>query len=114
MSLQARRKTMAVVMSLGGNTAGDGFLLAPGSATYDAELALSTDSGTASVTLQASPNPAGLVFSQTAVNLSTSPTVVTVHATAQSASRGDTVIQVLDGAAVVATFAVTSIKHPVV
>jgi hypothetical protein len=105
---------MAVLMSLAGNSAGDGFLIAPLGTTYDAELLLWTDAGTASVALQASPNPAGLVFSQAAVNLSTTPTIVTVHATLQSASRGDTTIQVLEAAAVVATFTVTSIKHPVV
>src|SRR5215217_5718953 len=105
---------MAVLMSLGGNSSGDSFLIAPLGTTYEAEIALRTDAGTASVTLQASPNAAGLVFSQTAVNISTTPTVVTVHATAQSASRGDTTIQVLDGTTVVASFAVTSIKHPVV
>ncbi len=53
---------MAVFMSLGGNSAGDGFLLAPLDSTYDAEIALWTDAGTTSVTLQASPNPANLVF----------------------------------------------------
>jgi hypothetical protein len=82
--------------------------------TYDAEIVLQTDAGNAAVTLQASPDAAGLVFSQTAVNISTAPTIVKVHATAQSASRGDTTIQVLDGAAVVASFTITSIKHPVV
>lgn len=105
---------MAVLMSLAGNSAGDGFLVAPAAGTYPAELSLRTDSGTMSVTLQASPNPAGLVFSQTSVNLSTTPTAVMVHATLQSASRGDTTIQVLDGGSVVASFAVTSIAHPVV
>lgn len=105
---------MAVLISLAGNTAGDGFLVVPLAANYPAELALSTDAGVAAVTLQASPNPAGLVFSQVNVNLSTTPTTVLVHATAQSAARGDTTIQVLDGATVVANFAVTAIKHPVV
>lgn len=105
---------MAVSISLAGNSAGDGFLIAPLGATYDAELLLWTDVGTASVTLQASPNPAGLVFSQAALNLSTAPTSVMVHATAQSSARQDTTIQVLDGANVVATFTVTSIKHPIV
>jgi hypothetical protein len=106
---------MAVHMSLGGNTAGDGFLVAPLGSTYDAELALWTDTGTASVTLQASPNPAGLVFSTAApISISTVKTVVTVHSTLQSSSRGDTTIQVLEGATAVATFKVTSIKHPVV
>jgi hypothetical protein len=105
---------MAVTISLQGNSAGDGFLLAPVGSNYDAELSLVTSSGTLAVTLQASPNPAGLVFSQTSVNLSTTPTSVTVHATAQSASRGDTTIQVFDGTTLVKDFTVTAIKHPTV
>jgi hypothetical protein len=105
---------MAVHMSLGGNAAGDGFLIAPLGSTYDAEIALWTDSGTASVTLQASPNPANLVFSTAGpFSLTTAPTVyATVHSQLQSTSRGDTTIQVLEGATVVANFTVTSIKHP--
>ena len=106
---------MAVLMSLGGNSAGDGFLVAPLGTTYDADLSLWTDAGTATVKLQASPNPANLVFSTAGpISLSTVPTVVTVHALLQSASRGDTTIQALEGATVVASFKVTSIKHPVV
>ena len=104
---------MAVLMSLGGNSAGDGFLIAPLGTTYEAEIALSTDAGTATVTLQASPNPANLVFSTAGpISLSTAKTVVTVHSLLQSASRGDTTIQVLEGTTVVASFKVTSIKHP--
>src|SRR5688572_5419536 len=106
---------MAVLISLGGNSAGDGFLVAPLGTTYEAQISLSTDAGTASVTLQAAPNPAGLVFSTLGpIALSTTPTIVTVHSTLQSAARGDTTIQVLQAAVVVASFAVTSIKHPVV
>src|SRR5918995_751667 len=103
---------MTVRMSLGGNESGDGFLLAPLSTTYDAVIGLRTDAGTASVTLQASPNAAGLVFSQTALTISPDPTTVMVHALAQSASRGDTIIEVLEGDAVAASFQITSIKHP--
>ena len=105
---------MAVHLSLGGNAAGDGFLVAPLGSTYDAEIALWTDSGTASVTLQASPNPANLVFSTVGpFSLTTVPTVyATVHSLLQSTSRGDTTIQVLEGTTVVASFTVTSIKHP--
>src|SRR5579863_573544 len=102
---------MAVHMSLGGNAAGDGFLIAPLGSNYDAEIALWTDAGTASVTLQASPNPASLVFSTTGpFSITTVPTVfATVHSLLQSNSRGDTTIQVLDGGmAVVASFNVTS------
>ena len=107
---------MAVHMSLAGNAAGDGFLVAPLGSTYDAEIALWTDAGTASVTLQASPNPANLVFSNAGpFSISTVPTVVaTVHAQLLSTSRGDTTIQVLEGMAVVASFTVTSINHIVV
>lgn len=107
---------MAVLMSLGGNTAGDGFLIAPLGTTYPAEIALWTHTGTASVTLQAAaPNPAGLVFETTGpISLSTDKTIVHVYSTLQSASRGDTTIQVLEGTTVVVSFTVTSIKHPVV
>ena len=106
---------MTVSISLAGNPAGDGFLVAPLGSTYDADLSLSTDAGNLAVTLLASPNAAGLVFSQTNVNISPVATVVQVHATLQSATRGDTTIQVLDGGmAVVASFTVTSITHPVI
>src|SRR5690606_11940812 len=108
------RVTMAVHMSLAGNSAGDGFLIAPLGSTYPAELLLWTDAGTASVTLQASPDAAGLVFSQTSLTLSTAPSSVMVHSTLQSGAREDTTIQVLDGATVVASFTVTSINDPVV
>jgi Big-like domain-containing protein len=104
---------MAIFMSLGGNSAGDGFLIVPLGTTYDADLSIHTDAGNMAVTLQASPNPAGLVFSQTNLNISPAPTVVQVHAMTQSNSRGDTTIQVLDsGSNVVASFTVTAIKHP--
>jgi hypothetical protein len=109
---------MAVLMSLGGNTvSGDGFLVVPQGASYEAEIALWTDAGTASVTLQADPmhNAGGLVFSTAGpIGISTVHTVVTVHATLQSDSRGDTTIQVLNGGMVVVSFNVTCIKHPVV
>jgi Bacterial Ig-like domain (group 3) len=108
---------MAILMSVGGNSAGDGFLIAPLGTTYETEISLSTDAGIANVTLQASPNPAGLVFSTLGpIALSTVPTIVTVHATLQSTSRGDTTIQVLPsgGGAPLASFSITSIKHPVV
>ncbi len=106
---------MAVSMSLGGNAAGDGFLIAPLGSNYDADLAIWTDAGNLAVTVQASPNAAGLAFSTTSLTISPAATTIQVHATLQSASRGDTTIQVLDPAnSVVASFKVTSIKHPIV
>ena len=109
---------MTVLMSLNGNAAGDGFLLAPKDSNYDAEIALWTDDGsTPSVTLQASPNPANLIFSTTGpITLSTTPTIVGVHSLLKSTSRGDTVIQVLDTGNPVPliNFTVTSIHDPVI
>jgi hypothetical protein len=108
---------MAVQMSLNGNSVGDGFLIAPLDSMYDAEIALWTDAGTANVTLQASPNPANLVFSNIGpIALTTTPTIVTVHSQLQSGSRGDTTIQVLPagGGAPLVNFTVTSITEPVI
>jgi len=106
---------MAVLVSLGGKTGGDGFLIAPLDSNYDAELSLATTAGTLAVTLDALPNVANLVFSQTSLTLSTTPTIVNVHSLLPSASRGDTTIRVLDSAlTVVESYTVTSIKHIVV
>src|SRR5262245_4499789 len=105
---------MAVLVLLGGKSGGDGFLVAPLGTTYDAELSLATDAGVASVTLSASPNPAGLVFSNMGpINLTTVPTIVLVHSTLQSATRGDTTIHVDDGTTVV-DYTVTPITNPVI
>jgi hypothetical protein len=105
---------MAVIVSLQGSTVGDGFLIAPlGARVFDASLSLQTDSGPASVTLRAAPDTGGLVFSQTSVPVATAPTMVTVHATATSTSRGDTTIQVLEGTTVVWSMAVTCVTDPI-
>jgi hypothetical protein len=103
---------MAVVISLQGNTAGDGFLVAPVGANYEVPLTLSVTSGTLAATLQALPDGAGVSFATTSVSLSTVPTVVMIHATLQSGSRGDTRIRVMDGVNEAGFFIVTSIKHP--
>jgi|GEM_PF-1141573 len=108
---------MAVLISLNDNAAGDGFLLAPLDSTYEATIKLKTDPATptATVTLQASPNVAGLVFSTVGpITITPVETIVTVHAMMQSSSRGDTTIQVLEGAVVAASFAVTSIRNPTI
>ena len=109
---------MAVLMSVGGNTvSGAGFLVAPQGTSYETEIALWTDVGTASVTLRADPahNVGNLLFSNPGpISLSTVPTKVTVRAQQQSSTRGDTAIQVLAGTTVVINFTVTAIRHPVV
>jgi hypothetical protein len=104
---------MAILVSLNGNSAGDGFLLAPLDSVYWAELSLATDAGTATVSLLASPDAAGLVFDNAGPhNLSTVPITVKVHATLQSVTRGDTVIRIMDGATELANFPITSIENP--
>jgi hypothetical protein len=66
---------MAVIAALQGNASGEGFLVAPvGAQTFPAVLSLQTDTSTADVTLRASPDAAGLVFSQTSCALSIAPT----------------------------------------
>jgi len=106
---------MAVIAALQGSASGEGFLVAPvGAQTFPAVLSLQTDTSTADVTLRASPDAAGLVFSQTSCALSMAPTQVSVHATAKSLSRGDTAIEVLEGGTVVGRISVTCIANPVV
>lgn len=105
---------MAVVVSLQGSSSGEGFLIAPlGAHTFGAVLSLHTDVGTAAVTLRASPDAGAVSFSQTAVSVTTAPTSVIVRATAKSASRADTTIEVLEGASVVWSMPVTCIANPV-
>jgi hypothetical protein len=105
---------VAVIVSLQGSTAGEGFLIAPlGARVFDAVLSLHSDSGPASVTLRASAEAGGLVFSETSVAVTTVPTLVRVHATAKSLTRGDTTIEVVEGTTVVWSMAVTCIANPV-
>jgi hypothetical protein len=85
-----------------------------GARTFPSALSLQTDTGTADVTLRASPDAAGLVFSQTSCALTTAPTQVGVHATTKSLSRDDTAIEVLVDGAVVGRIGVTCIANPVV
>ena len=54
---------MVVLISVGGNAACGGFLAAPIGATDETWLSLATDVGNLALTLQASPNAAGLALS---------------------------------------------------
>lgn len=106
---------MATLITLQGNNSGEGFLIAPfGDRVFQASLGLRMDSGTASVTIRASPDGAGLVFSQAAIDLTTTEKIVQIHATAQSAARNDTVIEILSGTTVQAAFNITAISNPVI
>ena len=106
---------MAIVATLQGVGSGDGFLIAPlGARVFTAPFVLQTDSGSADVALRASPDGAGLRFTQTSLTVTTVPTVIDVHATAKSLRRGDTVIEVLEGDTVVWSMNVTGIAKPIV
>jgi len=106
---------MTVLATLQGIGSGEGFLIAPlGARVFTAPLSLQTDSGSADIALRASPDGAGLLFSQTSLTVTTVPTVIDVHATAKSLQRGDTAIEVLEGDTVVWRMSVTGIAKPTV
>jgi von Willebrand factor type A domain-containing protein len=108
---------MAILIQVNGNNSGEGFLIAPdGARTFPVSVGLRLEAGDPPVTatLQASPaaNVAGLVFSSASVALSTTEQLVDVHATAPSAARNDTVLQVLVGGVLQQSFNLTAIANP--
>ncbi|WP_127502071.1 hypothetical protein [Actinoplanes solisilvae] len=106
---------MTIVVSLQGATTGEGFLIAPlGAQVFHATLSLHSDADPVSVTLRAAPDAAGLVFSESSVEVTTAPTAVRVHATAKSVTRADTIIEVVEGDAVLWSMPVTCIANPTV
>ena len=105
-----------IVIQVNGNGAGDGFLIAPDNGVnFAVPLSLSTNDGTTvTATIDATPNGAGITLP--AGNISIGPagplaTVTQIFATAVSAARGDTTINVHVGA-VVTSFTLTAISSP--
>jgi hypothetical protein len=105
---------MAIVIRVGGSSAGDGFLIAPdGARIFPVPLNLSTDDGsTVNVTIDATPNGAGVALPGGTISVSPAGTDIPIHATAVSNSRGDTVINVHSGGTT--TFSLTAITNPVI
>lgn len=108
---------MAILIQVNGNSSGEGFLIAPdGSRTFPVSVGLRLGAGdppvTATLQASAAANVAGLAFSSATVNLSTTEQFVEVHATAPSAARNDTVLQVLVGGVPQASFNLTAISNP--
>lgn len=105
---------MAIQIRVNGNGSGEGFLIAPdGTRTFPVPIGLKTDDGTTvAATLQIAPGGVGVVFSSTAPSISPAETFVDLHATAMSASRNDTVLQVVVGGVVQASFNLTAISNP--
>lgn len=105
---------MAILIRVNGNETGEGFLIAPdGTRTFPVSVGLRLDAGApVSATLQAAPDGAGLSFSTTSVNISTTETFVEMQATAPSASRNDTVLEVVVSGSTQASFNLTAIVNP--
>ena len=106
---------MGIVIRVNGNTAGDGFLIAPDNGrTFSVPLNLSTDNGTTvSATVDATPNGAGVVLPGGSVSVGPAGVDIPINATTVSNARGDTIINVHVGAATT-TFALTAISNPVI
>jgi len=103
---------MGIVIRVNGNSAGDSFLVAPdGGRVFSVSLNLSTDNGsTVNVTVDATPNGAGIVLPVGSVSVGPGGTDFPIHATLVSNTRQDTVINVHSGG--VTTFSLTSIRNP--
>jgi hypothetical protein len=102
-----------VVIQVNGSSAGDGFLIAPDTGrTFSVALALSTSDGsTVNATIDATPNAAGLTLPAGPVSIGPAVTTIPIQAASQSASRGDTVINVRVGG-VATSFNLTAIGKP--
>ncbi|MEE9295149.1 MAG: hypothetical protein V3W34_09360, partial [Phycisphaerae bacterium] len=106
---------MAILISVNGNDSGEGFLIIEpfGSRTFPVPVGLRTDDGTTvNATLQIAPGGAGVGFETDTVEISPTETFVQIHATSQSSSRNDTVLQVVVDGAVQASFNLTAISCP--
>ena len=102
-----------IVIQVNGSSAGDGFLIAPDSGrTFSVQLKLSTSDGTTvNATIDATPNKAGVMLPAGPVSIGPAVSMIPIQAAAQSASRGDTVINVRVGGAAT-SFKLTAIRNP--
>lgn len=105
---------MAILLSINNNNISGGFLLAPANGiNFPVPLTLQTDDGsTINATLQFSSNGANAVLSNTIVQVSPLATTLQIHAGTASASRNDTVLQVLVGGVLQVSFNLTAITNP--
>jgi hypothetical protein len=102
-----------VVIQINGSSAGDGFLIAPdGARTFSVPLKLSTNDGTTvTATIDATPNKASVTLPSGPLSIGPAGATIPIQATAQSAARGDTVINVRVGG-VTTSFKLTAIRNP--
>jgi hypothetical protein len=104
-----------IIIQVNGSSSGDGFLIAPNSGrTFSVPLQLSTSDGsTVSATIDATPNAAGVALPAGPVSIGPVASTISIQAAAQSAARGDTVINVRVGGATT-SFSLTAIGAPVI
>ena len=102
-----------ISVQVNGNSAGDGFLIAPDNGvTFTVPLSLSTNDGsTVSASIDATPNGAGVALPGGSISIGPAASTVPIFATSVSATRGDTVINVHVGA-VTTSFSLTAISNP--
>jgi hypothetical protein len=102
-----------IVIQVNGSGAGDGFLIAPDNGTtFTVPLNVSTNDGsTVTATISASPNGAGVTLPGGNISIGPSGVTLPIFATAVSATRGDTVINVNVGGSPT-TFTLTAISSP--
>ncbi len=103
----------SIVIQVNGSSVGDGFLIAPDRGrTFSVPLKLNTTDGTTvSAAIDATPNNAGLTLPAGPMNIGPAGSTIPIQAAAQSASRGDTVINVRVGM-VTTSFRLTAIRNP--
>jgi hypothetical protein len=102
-----------IVIQVNGSGTGDGFLIAPDNGTpFSVPLNISTNDGTTvNATVDATPNGAGVTLPGGVISVGPAGTTIPLVATAVSATRGDTVINVHVGA-VTTQFKLTAISGP--
>jgi hypothetical protein len=104
---------MAVVVAINGSSVSPGFLIAPDAGRIlTVALDIATDDGTTvDVTIDVTPNGAGLAVPGGPVSVGPAGVSLPIAASSASAAEGDTVINVHDGAVTV-SFILTAISDP--
>src|SRR5260370_40446762 len=104
---------MAIIISVNGNSSGEGFLIAPvGTKTFPVPVKLHTDDGsTVHATLGVKAGGASVAFSAKKVTITPTGQTVQIHATSASHKRDDTVLQVKVGSVVKASFKLTALTN---
>jgi hypothetical protein len=102
-----------IIIKVNESSAGDGFLIAPDNGRiFSVLLNLSTNDGsTVNATIDATPNGAGVTLPVGSISVGPAGMDIPIHATAVSATRGDTTINVHVGGTIT-MFSLTAIDSP--